>query len=40
MHKVLALVALLSGCASTEMRTFVGKPIEEAYFAYGSRRVA
>lgn len=31
---VIAIVAL-SGCASTEMRTYVGKPIEETQFAYG-----
>lgn len=38
MLKVLgALLAAmtLTGCASTEMRTFVGKPIEETMFAYG-----
>ena len=28
-------VVALAGCASTEMRTFVGKPIEETMFAYG-----
>ncbi|CAN1556964.1 hypothetical protein MCERH10_02435 [Caulobacteraceae bacterium] len=29
------LVTALAACASTEMKTFVGKPIEEAMFAYG-----
>ncbi len=31
----IAFMLAISACASTEMRTFVGKPIEEALFAYG-----
>ncbi|OYU72052.1 MAG: hypothetical protein CFE32_24880, partial [Alphaproteobacteria bacterium PA3] len=31
---LISLTAVAS-CASTEMKTFVGKPIEEAMFAYG-----
>jgi hypothetical protein len=33
----ISVVALLtiSGCVSTQLKNFVGKPIEEAYFAYG-----
>ena len=31
----LRAAAVLAGCASTEMRTFVGKPVEETMFAYG-----
>lgn len=35
--RTLAFIALaaLSGCASTEMRPYVGKPIEEAFISYG-----
>ncbi|MFN7611390.1 MAG: hypothetical protein ACK5QX_10725 [bacterium] len=29
------LLSGIASCASTEMKTFVGKPIEEAMFAYG-----
>lgn len=32
---ILLAAAALAGCASTEMRTFVGKPVEETMFAYG-----
>jgi hypothetical protein len=36
MKWLLGLVAVvLAGCVSTEMKTFVGKPVEETYFAYG-----
>lgn len=37
LRKTLLIAALtaMSGCASTEMRTFVGKPVEETQFAYG-----
>lgn len=26
----------LAGCVSTELRSYVGKPIEEAFFSYGA----
>ena len=32
---LMALGLLLSGCASTAMKRFVGQPIEEALFQYG-----
>jgi hypothetical protein len=37
MRLKLAVVVLIfaAGCASTEMRTYVGKPIEEAMISYG-----
>jgi hypothetical protein len=33
----ISMVAMLtaSGCVSTQLKSFVGEPIEEAYFAYG-----
>lgn len=32
---VIALMLFLTGCASTEMRALVGKPVEEAFIEYG-----
>jgi hypothetical protein len=32
---VIVLLSVITSCASTDMKTFVGKPIEEAMFAYG-----
>lgn len=33
---VLALSTAVSGCVSTEMRSFVGRPIQDAQIAYGA----
>jgi hypothetical protein len=35
MKRLLVVGLLLSGCASTAMKGFVGQPIEEAFFRYG-----
>jgi hypothetical protein len=35
MKKLILAALLLSGCASTAMKGFIGQPIEEAFFRYG-----
>jgi len=35
MRAILALAVLLSGCASTEMRSYVGRSVDEVLIAYG-----